>query len=84
MQQVYLKKTELFFAAALWTKLKDKVCVSIITVPANEFMEDIHHRMPAILLRDQIKDFFENPPDKNLDLCIPYPGDDMTMEKARV
>ena len=84
MQQVFLKKTELFFAAALWTKLKDKICTSIITVPSNEFMQDIHHRMPAVLLRSQIKDFFENPPEKNLDLCIPYPGNDMAMEKARV
>ncbi len=70
MHKVFLKKSELFFVAALWCKIKDEICTSIITVPANEFMQDVHHRMPAIITANQIKIFFENEPEKNLDLCV--------------
>jgi putative SOS response-associated peptidase YedK len=82
MHKVYLEKSELFFAAALWCRIKDKICTSIITVPANEFMKDVHHRMPAIITVNQIKDFFKNEPEKNFALCVPYTGKDMAMEKA--
>ena len=88
MYQLYLEKSGLFFAAALWTKIKDKICTSIITVPANDFMTKgeiyIHHRMPVIILRSQVKEYFDNPPEKNLDLGIPYPGNDMAMEKVNL
>jgi putative SOS response-associated peptidase YedK len=42
----------------------------------------IHHRMPAIILRNQVKEYFNNPAEKNLDLCTPYPAEDMGMEKV--
>ena len=88
MHQVFLKKSPLFFAAALWTKIKDKTCTSIITVPGNEFMTKgkvyVHPRMPVIILRNQVKEYFDNPPEKDLDMCIPYPGKDMAMERAKV
>lgn len=88
MHKVYLEKAELFFAAAIWTKIKGRTCTSIITVPGNEFMTKreiyIHPRMPVILLRKQVKEYFDNPPEKNLELCVPYPGNDMTMTRAKV
>lgn len=43
-----------------WTKGAEPLrSCSIITVPANEFMRDLHHRMPVLLERDTMGNWFD-------------------------
>jgi putative SOS response-associated peptidase YedK len=53
---IFLADNELFAFAGLWSwwKSGDKeiLTYTIITTEANEFMKDIHHRMPVILKQD--------------------------------
>lgn len=50
---------------------------TIITVPANEFMESIHERMPAILIKENEKTWLDEeiPPSEALNMVAPYPSD---------
>ncbi|MCP3029074.1 SOS response-associated peptidase [Halobacillus sp. A5] len=51
------KNRQLFAFAGLWDQWKsekeERFTCTILTKAANEFMEDIHHRMPVILPEDQ-------------------------------
>jgi hypothetical protein len=44
----------------------------------------IHHGMPPILLRNQVKEYSDNSLQRNFDLCIPYPKDNMGMKRAKL
>ncbi|MGY4689366.1 SOS response-associated peptidase [Salibacterium sp. K-3] len=55
--RIHLKNQELFGFAGLWEKWKDKndediFSCTIITTQANEFMSEIHDRMPVILPKE--------------------------------
>lgn len=56
---IYLRNTELFFFAGIYSVWKDPsqnttdTC-SIITIEPNEFIKPIHNRMPLVLMDDHI------------------------------
>ncbi|MEQ6375674.1 SOS response-associated peptidase [Bacillaceae bacterium S4-13-56] len=55
--RIHPKDRELFAFAGLWDRWKDGdkelVTCTILTQEANEFMQDIHHRMPIILPKEK-------------------------------
>ena len=51
---------------------------AIITVPSNSLVEQIHHRMPAILQPGTYERWLGSEPDPH-DLLISYPSEPMTM-----
>jgi putative SOS response-associated peptidase YedK len=50
----------------------------VITVPANALLEQIHHRMPAILRPQDYDRWLEGEPDPR-ELMITYPAEPMRM-----
>ncbi len=77
---IYPTQQPLLVAAGLWSRHSPKDGVgsfTIITVPANEFMEPIHDRMPAFLLPEEFDDWLN--PDHSteylLDMLDPFPDD---------
>ncbi|SDH76240.1 SOS response-associated peptidase [Alteribacillus bidgolensis] len=65
--RIYLKNEEVFGFAGLWEKWKNKnggnvFSCTIITAKANDFMRDIHERMPVILTKNNEKEWLN--PDK--------------------
>lgn len=61
--RIQLAKRPLFAFAGLWDKWqqKDKVLFTctILTKDANDFMRDIHHRMPIILPKDKEEEWIK-------------------------
>lgn len=78
-----------FAFAGLWDEWKDpgngKIrSAAIITTPANELMEPIHNRMPAILPREFIQTWLSDIPNGEkelLEALNPYPSDEMEAYK---
>ena len=77
---------EIFSCAGLWETWKSPEGINIntftiITLPSNKFMHQIHDRMPAILLPEQEKEWLERAITVNDidDILLPYPDDNMTM-----
>ena len=68
--EIYLKKREIFFVPALYFKIKDQVCTSLITTEPNTFMAKIHNRMPVILNAKQAKKYFAQNVEENCELCV--------------
>ncbi len=83
--QIYLKKSEIFFVPAIYFKIDDKICTSLITTPPNEFMAGIHNRMPVILNPSQVKKYLTQSVEENFELCVPYKNNkDMAMEEVEL
>jgi putative SOS response-associated peptidase YedK len=77
---------EIFSCAGMWESWKDPNGLvihsfTIITLPANDFMSNIHDRMPAILLPEIENLWIESEISiSNVDdILIPYPSDKMKM-----
>ncbi|OGU35594.1 MAG: hypothetical protein A2068_09465 [Ignavibacteria bacterium GWB2_35_6b] len=77
--KIFLPDEEIFFVPAVSTNINNEKCISLVTTEPNNFMKDIHHRMPVILNKEKVKDFFENKVEDNIDLCKPL-NDSVTME----
>lgn len=62
--RIQMKNNELFAFAALWDKWQDEektlFTCTLLTKDSNEFMKDIHHRMP-IILQDEEEDQWVKP-----------------------
>jgi putative SOS response-associated peptidase YedK len=83
--EIYLKKSEIFFVPALYFKIKDQVCTSLITTEPNTFMAKIHNRMPVILNVKQAKKYLAQSVEENFELCVPYKNNrDMGMEEVEL
>ncbi len=86
---VKMKSGGVFAFAGLWDEWKDpgngKIrSAAIITTPANELMEPIHNRMPAILPREFIQTWLSDIPNGEkelLEALNPYPSDEMEAYK---
>ncbi|MCC5931198.1 MAG: SOS response-associated peptidase [Cyclobacteriaceae bacterium] len=84
--RIGLKDTELFAFAGLWDEFEDEEgemmhTFTIITTPANEAINSIHDRMPAILGADDYSQWLDRQlPEKELiELLRPYPSEKMYM-----
>lgn len=77
--KIFLPDEEIFFVPAVSTNINNEKCISLVTTEPNNFMKDIHHRMPVILNKEQVKDFFDNEVETNIDLCKPL-ADSVSME----
>lgn len=74
--------TEVFCVAGLWERWSspdgtDIHSFTLITQEPNELMQDIHNRMPAILLPEQERDWLDMsiPSEEAIQLLEPYPSD---------
>ncbi|AWB28491.1 SOS response-associated peptidase [Halococcoides cellulosivorans] len=52
-------------------------CVTILTTEPNDLMKPIHDRMPVVLPQGSTERWLSAGPDERLDLCQPYPEDDL-------
>ncbi len=82
-----LKNSEIFSFAGIWENWKSpegdyiQTC-SIITTSANNFMKEIHHRMPAILPKEQEITWLSNETQEKLLLLLqPFSSDEMITRK---
>jgi putative SOS response-associated peptidase YedK len=83
--EIFLKKSEIFFVPALYFKIKDQVCTSLITTEPNTFMAKIHNRMPVILNAKQAGKYLKQSAEENFELCVPYKNNrDMGMEEVDI
>lgn len=81
--KISLKGTPLFYVAAISFEKHGEVCTSLITVPPNEFMEDVHNRMPVIFNLEKAVSFLNNSVKENFNICVPYPNSkEMKIEEA--
>jgi putative SOS response-associated peptidase YedK len=78
--RLFLPEEPLFFAAALYStnKLKEKE-VSLITTTPNKFVSAVHHRMPVIIGKNEIEEFFSHPVEENINRSVPL-SDSVKME----
>lgn len=83
--RIFLPEEELFFVPALSTNINNQKFISLVTTEPNSFMKEIHHRMPVIIQKDQIKNFFENDVLTNIELCKPLADSaHMDLEPAEI
>ena len=83
-----LKNSEIFSFAGIWENWKSpegdyiQTC-SIITTSANNFMKEIHHRMPAILPKEQEITWLSNETQEKLLLLLqPLDSEKITTHKV--
>lgn len=77
---------EIFCIAGLWERWKSPeneeiYSFTLITMPSNEKISELHDRMPAILMPDQEKDWIDMDvsPQDSLNMLEPYPDDWLDM-----
>lgn len=66
-----------FFFAGLSRKASGGVAGVIVTTTANELVDGIHHRMPAMLDVDEARAWLEGPATEAASLLTPYPSIEM-------
>jgi len=83
-----MKDSEIFSFAGIWENWKSQEgnymqSCSIITTSANDFMKGIHHRMPAILPKEQETIWLSNQSqEKLLSLLQPFDSEKMITHKV--
>ncbi|MCB9211589.1 MAG: SOS response-associated peptidase [Ignavibacteriales bacterium] len=82
--RISLKKQEIFFVPGLYNKDKEGIkFVSLITTEPNDFMKEIHNRMPVILEMQEAVKYLSADSESNFEKCLPYKNSgDMEMELA--
>ncbi|BCR35848.1 SOS response-associated peptidase [Mariniplasma anaerobium] len=79
--RIQLKDQEVFAFAGLWSPYKDKektvYTATIITTKANDFMANIHDRMPVILKQHEIKAWLDSTTLDHTLYLKPYPSEFM-------
>lgn len=81
--KIFLPDEEIFFVPALSAIIDNQKFISLVTTEPNNFVKDIHNRMPVIINKNQIKEFFKNDVESNIDLCKPLDNSvAMEMEEA--
>lgn len=86
-----LKKKGVFGFAGLWSMPHEsdgthRATCAIITLPANDFMRDIHDRMPAILRPSDLERWIDpkTPSRELFKVLEPYPSEEMTAHEVGV
>jgi putative SOS response-associated peptidase YedK len=79
--RIHLPDEDFFFVPALYIEQNNELFTSLVTVPNNEFMKNIHNRMPAIIRKQDAIKIIEAEMDAALQMCKPYKG---KMEAAPV
>ncbi|MBK7105515.1 MAG: SOS response-associated peptidase family protein [Ignavibacteriae bacterium] len=84
--RIFLKNEEMFFVPGLYNKDKEgNKSVSLITTEPNEFMKEIHNRMPVILNLKDAVEFLSGDVNSNFEKCVPYKDEkNMEMEAAEI
>jgi len=84
--RISLKNDELFFVPALFhIDIEGIKHISLITTEPNEFMKDIHHRMPVILNIEDAITYLTDEAENNFEKCLPYKDSaNMQMELADI
>ena len=84
--RIFLKNEEMFFVPGLFhIDKKGQKFVSLITTEPNEFMKNIHHRMPVILNMKDAIDYLNDKAEANFEKCLPYKNyKNMDMELAEI
>ena len=80
--RIYRKDDEVFAFAGLWEEWTsdggDSLrTVTILTTEPNETVSPIHNRMPVILPEDEEDRWLNADAEERMDLCRPYPSDDL-------
>ena len=76
-------KEGLFFMPSIFVNIDGGLRASIITVPPNEFMLDVHNRMPVLIRLEHCLDYICSKPEEAIKYCEPYAnGEDMSIEIA--
>ncbi len=77
--RIQLKDQDVFAFAGLWSSYKDKdktiYTATIITTKANQFMSNIHDRMPVILKENEIAKWLDSKTINPITYLNPYPSD---------
>ena len=85
---IYPAKEPAFRIAGLWDEWTNPesgevmLTCTVITCEPNEFMADLHDRMPVILGADQVEAWFNAPPEEALTMLKPCPSEWMTAHKV--
>lgn len=83
--KISLPDEKVFFVPGLFTNVKGELQASLVTTEPNEFMRNVHHRMPVIFTKDMIKGYFTNSVEDNINLCAPLDDSKkMDMELADI
>ncbi|MFZ5618500.1 MAG: SOS response-associated peptidase [Pseudomonadota bacterium] len=85
---IYPKHDPALLLAGVWDEWKDPdtgkavLTFSIVTVPANELIEPLHDRMPAILSKQQADDWFNAPPEEAFLMLKPCPSEWLSLTRV--
>ncbi|MBK7106650.1 MAG: SOS response-associated peptidase [Ignavibacteriae bacterium] len=84
--RIFLKNEAMFFVPGLYNKDKEgNKSVSLITTEPNNFMKEIHNRMPVILNMKDAVEFLSGDVGSNFEKCVPYKDEkNMKMEAAEI
>jgi len=74
-KKVFLPDNNIFFVPALFIEMNGTLFTSLVTVPPNEFIKPIHHRMPAIILKNDKEKLLNADIDEAINMCEPYKGE---------
>lgn len=72
--KISLLDEEFFIVPALYYEKDGNLFTSLVTVPSNEVMEDIHHRMPSVLKPKDALKIMEAEIDMAIKMCEPHRG----------
>jgi putative SOS response-associated peptidase YedK len=84
--RISLKKEEMFFVPGLYNKdTEGNKTISLITTQPNDFMKNIHNRMPVILDLKESIDYLNSDIESNFEKCLSYKySENMKMEVADI
>lgn len=68
-QKISLSNEDIFFFAGIYYNKPDGKLVSLITTEPNDFMKNVHKRMPVIFNLSEALDFLKDGFDKAFELC---------------
>lgn len=69
--RIFLKEHSFFFVPALFHLSGGEKFISLVTTTPNNFIRQIHHRMPVIFTKENALNFFLNDIETNLNNCNP-------------
>ena len=85
---IYPATEPAFRMAGLWDEWTDPetgevvLSCTTITCEPNEFMSDIHDRMPVIIGADQLDGWFKAPPEEAVNMLKPCPSEWLSARKV--
>jgi len=81
--KIVLPEEEFFIVPALYHIREGDIFTFLVTVPANEFIREIHHRMPAILKPKDAIRILDSEIDEVIEMCEPYKGEMKILNTAK-